>query len=345
MRIAVIGAGWAGCTAAVDLARRGHAVTVFEAGAVPGGRARRVVRSGLPLDNGQHLLLGAYEATRRALAIVHGAEVPPRRPRPAPAGDPSARPGARRARVAIARCGPARPRAGAAVRTGTADRRAVAARRLVHPPRARRLPVPVRGHRGGPHRRMPTGRDALAVGAAVHRRAQYPARAGLGTGVRERAARGVRRPGGRERLPRGDDRPVRALSGRRAAQRRGGRGRGGVALRRRGSPRCRTITSPSPCAMASAASMRPWSPSARTRSRACSPIIRRSTMCVAPRAGSPTSRSRPPGWATRRAARCPRRCCASTTRRGSGCSTVPTSWPVPSPTPRAPTLRSSCPSS
>ncbi len=78
MRIAVIGAGWAGCTAAVDLARRGHAVTVFEAGAVPGGRARRVVRSGLPLDNGQHLLLGAYEATRRALAIVHGAEVPPR---------------------------------------------------------------------------------------------------------------------------------------------------------------------------------------------------------------------------------------------------------------------------
>ena len=76
MRVAVIGAGWAGCTAAVDLARRGHAVTVYEAGAVPGGRARRVVRSGLPLDNGQHLLLGAYAATRRALAVVHGAEMP-----------------------------------------------------------------------------------------------------------------------------------------------------------------------------------------------------------------------------------------------------------------------------
>jgi squalene-associated FAD-dependent desaturase len=78
VRIAVIGAGWAGCTSAVDLARSGHAVTVFETGAVPGGRARRVVRSGLPLDNGQHLLLGAYASTRRALAIVHGSEVPPR---------------------------------------------------------------------------------------------------------------------------------------------------------------------------------------------------------------------------------------------------------------------------
>ena len=46
--------------AAVALARRGVEVTVFEAGAVPGGRARRVLSQGETLDNGQHILIGAY---------------------------------------------------------------------------------------------------------------------------------------------------------------------------------------------------------------------------------------------------------------------------------------------
>ena len=74
MRIATLGAGWAGAAAAVTLARFGHAVTVFEAAEVPGGRARRVMRDGLPLDNGQHLLLGAYTQTRNLLAAVHGGD-------------------------------------------------------------------------------------------------------------------------------------------------------------------------------------------------------------------------------------------------------------------------------
>jgi squalene-associated FAD-dependent desaturase len=46
--------------AAVTLAARGAAVTVFESGPVPGGRARRVTTGGRTLDNGQHILVGAY---------------------------------------------------------------------------------------------------------------------------------------------------------------------------------------------------------------------------------------------------------------------------------------------
>ena len=74
MEIAVIGAGWAGCASAVTLARLGHRVAVFEQGAIPGGRARRVVRAGLPLDNGQHLFLGAYVQTRNVMAAVNGGD-------------------------------------------------------------------------------------------------------------------------------------------------------------------------------------------------------------------------------------------------------------------------------
>jgi uncharacterized protein with NAD-binding domain and iron-sulfur cluster len=59
-RIAVVGAGYAGMAAAVTLVERGVPVTVFESGQVPGGRARRVVTQGETLDNGQHILVGAY---------------------------------------------------------------------------------------------------------------------------------------------------------------------------------------------------------------------------------------------------------------------------------------------
>ncbi len=59
-RIAVVGAGYAGMAAAVTLVGRGARVTVFESGLVPGGRARRIVSQGQTLDNGQHILVGAY---------------------------------------------------------------------------------------------------------------------------------------------------------------------------------------------------------------------------------------------------------------------------------------------
>ena len=63
MRVAVIGAGYAGLAAAVELAASGESVTLIEANRVAGGRARRVEYRGSLLDNGQHLLLGAYHET------------------------------------------------------------------------------------------------------------------------------------------------------------------------------------------------------------------------------------------------------------------------------------------
>ena len=67
IRVAVIGAGWAGATAALMLARAGIHTTVFEANSIAGGRARVVDKSGKMFDNGQHLLLGAYQ---RSLAVI-----------------------------------------------------------------------------------------------------------------------------------------------------------------------------------------------------------------------------------------------------------------------------------
>ena len=68
--IAVIGAGWAGCAAAVECASKGHQVTLIEAARVAGGRARRISQHGHHLDNGQHILLGAYTETLRLMRAV-----------------------------------------------------------------------------------------------------------------------------------------------------------------------------------------------------------------------------------------------------------------------------------
>jgi hypothetical protein len=75
LRVAVIGAGWAGLAAAVRAVQAGHHVTVFEASRSLGGRAR-LVEVTLPngefciLDNGQHVLLGAYRETLDLMQTV-----------------------------------------------------------------------------------------------------------------------------------------------------------------------------------------------------------------------------------------------------------------------------------
>jgi squalene-associated FAD-dependent desaturase len=70
VRVAVVGAGWAGLAAATTLSDYGVDVTVFESARQAGGRARRVEWNGLAIDNGQHLLVGAYRETLALLRQV-----------------------------------------------------------------------------------------------------------------------------------------------------------------------------------------------------------------------------------------------------------------------------------
>jgi squalene-associated FAD-dependent desaturase len=63
VKVAVIGGGWAGIAAAVELTAGGATTILYEAGRIPGGRARSVTIDSRTLDNGQHILLGAYRET------------------------------------------------------------------------------------------------------------------------------------------------------------------------------------------------------------------------------------------------------------------------------------------
>ncbi|UCH50046.1 MAG: FAD-dependent oxidoreductase [Betaproteobacteria bacterium] len=62
--------------AAVELATKNVPVTVFEAAQTLGGRARRVVSHGAKLDNGLHILIGAYSETSRMIRHVRSADQP-----------------------------------------------------------------------------------------------------------------------------------------------------------------------------------------------------------------------------------------------------------------------------
>ncbi len=84
--VGIVGGGYAGMAAAVELAARGIPVAVFESAKQLGGRARGVLHDtqapspnnrplrGNPvmLDNGQHLLLGCYRETLRLIEAVGG---------------------------------------------------------------------------------------------------------------------------------------------------------------------------------------------------------------------------------------------------------------------------------
>ncbi len=69
LAVAVVGGGWAGLAAAVQAVRRAHRVTLFEMAPQLGGRARSV-DGPVALDNGQHILIGAYTETLGLMRTV-----------------------------------------------------------------------------------------------------------------------------------------------------------------------------------------------------------------------------------------------------------------------------------
>ncbi|MDQ6978428.1 MAG: FAD-dependent oxidoreductase, partial [Ghiorsea sp.] len=71
-RIAVVGGGIAGLTAALRLAEQGYAVDLFEAAPALGGRTKSFYDEevGEWVDNGPHAMVGAYHATLKLLGDV-----------------------------------------------------------------------------------------------------------------------------------------------------------------------------------------------------------------------------------------------------------------------------------
>lgn len=68
--VIIIGGGWAGISAAIHLTQSGQPVTLIEAAEQLGGRARMVMFDDLPVDNGQHIALGAYRHLLKLLDII-----------------------------------------------------------------------------------------------------------------------------------------------------------------------------------------------------------------------------------------------------------------------------------
>jgi len=74
-KVAIVGGGWAGLAAAIYATQAGHSAIVLEASRTLGGRARALKHTQpngteLTLDNGQHILIGAYSDTLGLLRTV-----------------------------------------------------------------------------------------------------------------------------------------------------------------------------------------------------------------------------------------------------------------------------------
>lgn len=72
-RCLIVGGGLAGLSAAVHLSKNNYFVELIEGSPKPGGRAYSFIdkRTGMEIDNGQHLLMGCYQHTLELLDIIH----------------------------------------------------------------------------------------------------------------------------------------------------------------------------------------------------------------------------------------------------------------------------------
>lgn len=63
MTTIIVGGGWSGLAAAIELSQYDESIILLEAAKQLGGRARNTQWHDLTLDNGQHILIGAYQQT------------------------------------------------------------------------------------------------------------------------------------------------------------------------------------------------------------------------------------------------------------------------------------------
>jgi squalene-associated FAD-dependent desaturase len=70
MTTLIIGGGWSGLTAAVKLSQQGHPVHIVESAKHFGGRARSVEWQDKSIDNGQHIIIGAYKQMLAMMQLV-----------------------------------------------------------------------------------------------------------------------------------------------------------------------------------------------------------------------------------------------------------------------------------
>ena len=70
MTTLVIGGGWSGLAVAVTLIQQGHSVHLVESAKQFGGRARNVTWQGKMVDNGQHIMIGAYDHMLAMMQLI-----------------------------------------------------------------------------------------------------------------------------------------------------------------------------------------------------------------------------------------------------------------------------------